>query len=123
MNIQEINEAIELLEDSDTTVDNVIELSSLYIVRKNLKSGDMKVISGAEKELNDLFPYYNKYVDAKTRYRFGESNEGEVSNTLKSLCVEVAEFINVLYCNTNMRKERKVIEDMIKQLYEKYDNC
>lgn len=121
MDLITIEEAIETLETSDTTVDNVAELASLYICRDNLNSGLNRVITGVESELNDILPYYRKYLDIKRRYQLNQTGEGEVIKGIKNVCREIEEFINALYSGTDMNKERICIKKMLEQLSTKYN--
>lgn len=116
MDIVAINEAIEILENKETNFDNVSELAMLYIVRNNHQS----ISDSASDELNDILPCYQKYREVKGRYQQGMTSEGEVIRALKLLGQEIKEFIDNLYCNTDMNKERLYIKEMICQLNEKY---
>ena len=116
MDIVAINEAIEILENKETNFDNVSELAMLYIVRNNHQS----ISDSTSDELNDILPCYQKYQEVKGRYQQGMTSEGEVIRTLKLLGQEIKEFIDNLYCNTDMNKERLYIKEMICQLNEKY---
>jgi len=120
MDIQTIEEQIDLLENSDTTYDNVQELASLYIVYENLKHPVKTMVDGVNDELQDILPYYLKYREVKRRYQLNQTSEGEVIRSIKNVCVEITEFINALYSGTDMNKERLCIKDMISQLNTKY---
>jgi hypothetical protein len=116
MDIMAINEAIEILENKETNFDSVSELAMLYIVRNNYQS----ISDSTSDELNDILPCYQKYREVKGRYQQGMTSEGEVIRALKLLGQEIKEFIDNLYCNTDMNKERLYIKEMICQLNEKY---
>lgn len=115
MDIVAIAEAIENLENSETTQDNVAELAALYTVRNNMSSTDE-----VQTELNDILPYYNKYRLMKQRYQMNQAIDYEVIQGIKNVCTEMKEFIDTLYNSTDMHKERMCIKKMIKELYEKY---
>ena len=119
MNLAIINDAINALENEDTNYENVSELAMLYIVRDNLTTQIPKSEDVVEQELSDLFPCYQKYCDAKTDYQLGKLNEGEVIHALRTLCAELREFVNTLFSNTDMNKERLIIIEEISKIYEK----
>ena len=110
MELETIDDAIEELENSDTTVDNVAELASLYIVREHLAGN---VVSDTEKELNDILPNYKLYIGIKRKYQLGQCEESEVIHAVKSVCKELKEFLETLYYSTDMNKERICIRDML----------
>ena len=114
MDVVAINEAIQTLEDEDTTFENITELASLYIVRDHLQSPQYSVSSHSE--LEDVFPYYSKYVDSKRRYQLKQTTEGEVIQGMKKVCKELQDFIEELYSHTDMHKERLCIRGMLEKL-------
>lgn len=114
------DEAIKTLENSDTTVENVSELASLYICQLNLKNRSNRQIERVEDELDDILPYYTKYREIKTRYQLNQTTEGEVIQGIKNVCREIQQFIDALYSGTDMNKERICINKMIEQMHEKY---
>ena len=116
MNIDVIEQAIEELENSPETIENITELASLYIVRDNLKSSGYS----NSYENTATLPYYDNYLDSKRRYQLKQTTEGEVIQGIKNTCRELKEFIEILYCNTDMNKERLCIKQMLKELYEKF---
>jgi len=122
MDIVAINEAIETLENSDTTFDNVSELASLYICKENLNRGLNLMVDGVKQEYDDILPYYMKYRDTKRRYQQNQAIDSEVIQGIKDVCRELKEFIAVLYQNTDMNKERLCIKDMIRTLAKKYND-
>lgn len=117
MNLKSINDAIENLESSKPTYDNVQELSALYIVREYLKQPPDSV----EKELGDILPCYKQYINIKRDYQTGRATDTLLVNSMESVCKEIAEFIETLYNNTELFKERLKIEKMIKELSKKYN--
>ena len=64
MDLIAINRMIDELEESDTSLSNVRNLSALYNVRTQLL-GTNTVI----KELNDILPSYTEYIEVKKRYQ------------------------------------------------------
>ena len=116
MDIEAIYNAIDELENSDTTVENVSELASLYIVKQNLLS---KITTDTEKELNDILPNYRIYVDIKRKYQLGQTSESDVIHSIKTVCKELQEFLCTLYCSTDMNKERLCIRSMLCAVTEK----
>lgn len=120
MDIIAINEAIETLENSDTSFENVSKLASLYICRANLQNLSNRQIDSVKDELEDIMPYYLKYKDIKKRYQLNQATEGEVIDLIKKVCREIQDFINALYSGTDMNKERICIRKMIEQIYGKY---
>ena len=120
MDLLAIDDAIKTLENSDTTVENVSELASLYICQLNLKNRSNRQIERVEDELEDILPYYTKYREIKTRYQLNQTTEGEVIQGIKNVCREIQQFIDALYSGTDMNKERICINKMIEQMHEKY---
>ena len=120
MDIMAIEEAIQTLENDDTTFDNVSELASLYICRQYMNKPLNLMVSSTQKELEDILPYYMKYKDIKKRYQLNQTSEGEVIQGIKNVCREIQEFIETLYSGTDMNKERLCIVKTLEQLYKKY---
>lgn len=122
MNIYAINKTITELEKSETTYENVSELSALYIVRENLTKNSTIISKDAtEKELQDILPCYEQYIDIKRDYQIGRATDTLLVNSMESVCKEITEFIETLYNNTELFKERLKIEKMIKELSKKYN--
>ena len=113
MNIEEIQYAIRELEESKTTVDNVAELANLYIVRDNL-------INKSEDQFRDILPAYRKYCQIKRKYQLGEISDESVVDAVNLLCYELKEFIQTLYCGTDLRKERVAIESVLSNQYNQF---
>ena len=116
MDIKIIKEAIKELEQSDTIVDNIQELASLYIVAQNMEQGLNPVVT----ELNEILPAYNRYIQVKRKYQLGEITEEPVCTNIKQVCAEIRDFMCTLYAGTDMGKERRCIRALIQELYEKY---
>ena len=117
MDISIIEKAIEDLENSEETEENVTLLSSLYIVRKNLNSSK---ISQNSHDNYTQFPYYEKYISTKRKYQLNQTTEGEVIKDMKNVCIELKEFVNTLYYNTDMNKERMCIKQALQEIVENF---
>ena len=120
MDLLAIEDAIESLETAETTPETVLELSSLYICRDNLKHCLKSTVDAGKDELEDILPYYMKYRETKRRYQMNDAIDSEVIQGIKDVCREIKEFIAVLYQNTDMNKERLSIKNMIRELSKKY---
>ena len=115
MDISEIERTIKQLEDGDTTLESCRKLATLYVVRDNLTTDNV------EKELNDIVPCYRRYIQIKRDYQTGRATDDLLVNSMESVCKEITEFIETLYNNTELFKERLKIEKTIKELSEKYN--
>lgn len=121
MDIQIIENTIDELEHSDISMNNAIELASLYIIRNNNLTGRNKEETGGIRgEIEDILPAYTEYRQVKTQYQLNNLPDFVVVKTLKLLCQEIEDVINLLYSSTDMHKERKCIKAMITELYQKY---
>ena len=117
MDIKMIQEAITELENGNTTMDAIVDLANLYIVVDHLTTIKS---NNVEKEIGDIMPAYNNYVDVKRRYQRKEISEGAVVKALNSLCVEIEELIGIIYSNTDMNRERKCINDLAEKIFKKF---
>lgn len=115
LNISTINDLIDELENGDTSLSNVRNLSALYNVRAHLL-GNTKFDKTA-KELNDIFPSYLQYIEAKRKYQLHETTEDAVYINMKELCREIKEFIQTLYSGTDTPKERELIKELLKEIH------
>lgn len=125
MNIDEIRSAIVELENSDTTYENCRKLASLYIVDRIYQERTENALErkitqltanderDTEKELNDLFPSYQKYAETKRKYCLGQLPESLLQKDMLNLCEEISEFLHILYINTYTDKEREAIKTII----------
>lgn len=109
MDIKTINTAIERIEQEEATISNVAELADLYIVRDKLS------LTGTSQD-PEIFSTYNNYCNVKCRYQKGETSEEAVVEALTLLCQDITDFLQKLYCNTDMRKERIIIEKILSNL-------
>lgn len=116
MNISTINELIDELENGETSLSNVRNLSALYNVRTYLLGS--KKFDRTAKELNDILPSYLNYIDVKRKYQLKEITETGVLLQLGNVCKEINEFIHTLYSGTDTPEERKVIKDLISSFKE-----
>lgn len=117
MNVQELNNMIQELEKSEPSLSNIRNLSSLYIVRKNLLENNVNIVT---KELNDILPSYIDYVKIKRKYQLNEVTEQAVYLSMQQVCGEIKEFLHILYSNTDTSKERKMIRNLIDHLKEAF---
>ena len=120
MNIEEIEDWIYDLENDVTSENNIVDLASLYIIRDHLGSGLNPMVDDISNEINDVLPIYNKYKDKKKRQQLNEIPEDGCVVELKRLCQEIKELIIALYAGTTLGKERRIIFNMIEELYNKY---
>lgn len=118
MNLTTINDLIDELEQSDTSLSNIRNLSALYNVKTHL-IGDYK-FNNTAKELNDILPSYIEYVNLKRRYQLKEISIDSVIIQLENVCKEIAEFLQTLYSGTDTEEERKYIHNLIGQLKETF---
>lgn len=114
MNLTDINEAIDTLSNSDSTLSNVRSLASLYIVQDHLQKSILARSESVESELNDILPSYKKYCDIKRKYQLKELTEEAVYKALENVCKEVNEFLQILYSNTDTEKEREILKSQIR---------
>lgn len=120
MDINSIIEEIQTLESGPTTVNNVIELASLYIVKEQLQNGNMPGINGLQTEIKDILPAYNKYCEVKRKYQLNEISDDAVIYQLELVLQEIEDLICTIYRGTNMRKERRKIKETLEKLYENH---
>ena len=119
LNIDEISNAIQTLENGQTTYDSCMKLASLYIVRKELIGTNSNPVVA---ELQEILPQYRKYCSIKKRYQMQEVTDEAVYSAMQYLCDEIEEFLHTLYSHTDTRLERSMLRDMILELSnEKWD--
>ena len=114
MNINTINELIEELEQGETSLSNIRNLSALYNVKSHILG--TKNFDNTTKELSDILPSYLKYIDVKRKYQLHEISEDTVYINMKELCKEIKEFIQTLYSGTDTPKERELLKQVIKEI-------
>lgn len=113
LNVNEINNTIEELENSNTTFDTCIKLAALYTVREHLKQPDT-----VTQELDDILPKYQLYREVKRKYQLHELAESAVQLSIRDVCIEIKEFIQSLYSSSDMEEERIALNNMITELFE-----
>ena len=116
LDLQEINDTIESLEESNTTFDVCNKLASLYIVREYMHKNTY--INNVETELKDILPKYREYCNIRRKYQLGEVEEIVVQNAMQYVCKEIKEFIQTLYTATYNDTERQLIKNLISELKE-----
>lgn len=114
LNISTINDLIEELENGDTSLSNIRNLSALYNVKTHLLGSNN--YDTTTKELKDILPSYLQYIDTKRKYQLHEISEDAVYINMKELCREIKEFIQSLYSSTDTQKERDLLQSMIKEI-------
>ena len=122
LNIDEINNTIMELENSDTTYDTCFKLAALYAVkdyfdRSNAVNTDIEEDTVADdvviSEYQDILPEYRRYLDIKRDYQLGNIAEKAVETQMKKVCDEISEFLHALYTGTDMPIERDYIKSMV----------
>lgn len=112
MNIVDINSMIEEFENSEASLSNIRNLSSLYNVRKHLK----KSADTTEKELSDILPSYLSYIDAKRKYQRNETTAEFVFVEMQYLAREIKEFLLSLYKCTDTKREKDILDMALKDI-------
>ena len=124
MTLEVIEEMIQDIEKSGNSLSNARSLASLYIL-KLMKENRFKTLLRAsdsvERELNDILPTYNYYVDTKRRYQRKEIDSTLVLEALKDVCQEIKEFLLMLYSCTDMQEERNELTNMLRELNTKLE--
>ena len=114
LEISIINDLIEELENGDTSLSTIRNLSALYNVKSHLLGSNK--FDRTAKELNDILPSYIQYVAVKRKYQMKEITETKVLLQLGNVCQEIKEFIQTLYSGTDTQEERNIIKKMIKEI-------
>lgn len=114
MDLITVNELIDELEQSETSLSNVRNLSALYNVKTHLIGTSN--YDSVERELKDILPSYRQYIDSKRRYQLKEITLENVHINMKKLCQEIREFIQTLYSGTDSQEERTILKKMIKDM-------
>lgn len=119
----EIKQAIAELEPEELTLSNARNLASLYILYNNVEKSNTEQSDKSESisdrtviELKDIFPAYMKYRETKTKYQRHEISDDALVPCMRLVAQEIKEFVYTLYTNTYLRKERKILEDMLAEL-------
>ena len=114
MDISMINDLIDELENGDTSLSNIRNLSALYNVKSHLLGSNR--YDNTTKELSDILPSYLQYIDTKRRYQLHEITDELLYINMKELCREIKEFIQALYSGTDTQQERDMLKQMIKEI-------
>ena len=114
MNISTINDLIDEMENGDTSLSNIRNLSALYNVKSHLLGSNN--YDNTTKELSDILPSYLQYIDIKRRYQLHEITDELLYINMKQLCQEIKEFIQALYSGTDTPKERELIKQMVNEI-------
>ena len=109
MDKQVILEAIQELEVESPTLENVQELATLYIVWDHLDRA---------KDKPDVIESYKPYCEVKRKYQMHEATEDNVLDCMHLVCEELMDLILLLHSNSDMRRERKMIQTMVNKLHE-----
>ena len=117
MQIESINNAIAELDTAETTVKNVEELACLYIIRNNLQNANKHANSASDRV---FLPYYNVYVEDKRKYQRHEITDDIIKEDIRYACLEIIDFLTVLYNCTDSEYERKEIKNMFQCIHEKF---
>lgn len=124
LNVGEIKETISELEKQKTTFDTCHKLASLYIILDHINTNKIydehtnkenKVIE----EYSDILPSYKKYCEIKRNYQLGLLSDNQIQSSMKSVCLEIEEFILTLYSSTDTEIERSLIHDLLKSIEKK----
>lgn len=120
MNIIEVNDAIKELESADSSLSNIRNLASLYIVQGQMQGKLNSVMQQSNDavltELYEVIPSYKQYVIAKRRRQLNEISEDLVLDTLSRLGKELRDFIKSLYTATASENERILLSKIIADL-------
>lgn len=114
LNISTINDLIDELENGDTSLSNIRNLSALYNVKSHLLG--TQTYDSTTKELKDILPSYLQYIETKRKYQLHEISEDAVYVNMESVCQEIKEFIQALYSGTDTPREREILNRMIKEI-------
>lgn len=122
MDLYLIDSTIDELEQGETTFANCEKLASLYIIKEHFKQYPL-VLRGlydeVEDELNDIAPQYKSYCEIKREYQLGKTTKEAVIKSIKGVCKEIEEFLQILYSNTDMPEEREQLKLFINKIYNK----
>lgn len=66
------------------------------------------------KELNDTFPAYSEFINAKKRYRRGEIDKQALLKIHSFLIKEIKDFLQSLYSSTDFEEERQQLNEIYK---------
>lgn len=115
LDIQEIKNTIKQLENEPTTFATCQKLANLYTVLDHIEESKPKV-DKVVNEYSDILPSYNSYCATKRKYELNEMTEDALQLSMKTLCQEIGEFLQVIYSNTETEFERNEFKSMMKSL-------
>lgn len=115
MELKQINDLIDELEQSESSLSNIRNLSALYNVKTHLIG--TKEYDSVERELKDILPSYRQYIDSKRRYQLKEITIERVYINMKKLCQEIKEFLQTLYSGTDSQEERDILNQLFKDMH------
>lgn len=119
LDLQRIENTIKELEDEETTFDTCIKLSALYVVREHLGGEILEVEDEVVKELSDILPHYEMYVQAKRNFQLTRTEYDAVLDCMKIACKEISEFIYSIYSSTDNESERILLYEMLNNILQK----
>ena len=72
------------------------------------------------KELDDIIPTYNRYIEIKREYQLGNVSETAVLHALELVCSEIQDLISTIYSGTDSYKERRILNKFLNALQTQY---
>ena len=95
--------SIRYYEQEQPTIENCKILASLYTCLDHFDKSD------EEKELNDIIPAYQRYVEIKRKFQMHEISESALLDATRIVCLETTEFLSLLYRGSDTESERELI--------------
>lgn len=117
MDLQEIDDLIARMENGQITDFTYVELASLYIIREHLTKPVETMVDGVSEE---ILPCYCTYIDKRRRQQRKELSEDACISDLDELCCEIQDFIEALYLQCLLGKERRRVLKMLDDLKAKF---
>ena len=116
-----LNDAILEHESKDTTYANCEKLAWLYIVRDHcahqMGTASIEPIADVERTATvEILPSFSKYAEFKKAYKIGDASKDKVLQSFNALILELKDFLNLLYSNTDTEEEREILHALIKDL-------
>lgn len=116
MDIEAINNAINELEGSETTVKNVEELACLYIIHDHLINNRHSHSSISKSPI----PSYYRYILSKQEFQKGVGAVQDVITCAKELNTELFQLLNNLYSGSDVPEERQLLQKNIEFFMKKH---
>lgn len=113
LDLELVDKTIEELENDETTVFNCQVLAALYAIQDRHARQPKQSHDNVTKELCDIFPEYAKYKETKLKYQQNEESKVVLVNTMHELCDEIQQFVQTLYCSSELPEEREQIRSVI----------